>query len=58
MTVIVAVQFKRESGIKKNNNHGTSENLSKHSSYFIKSVYSIQKTPSLLPWAINSWRKC
>ena len=27
-------------------------------SYFMKSVYSIQKTPSLLPWAISSWRRC
>lgn len=35
-----------------------SKNLYKHNSYFIKSVYSIQKTPSLLPWAINSCRKC
>lgn len=32
--------------------------LCKHGSYFIKSVYSIQKTPSLLPWAISSWRRC
>lgn len=30
----------------------------KHASYFIKSLYSIQKTPSLLPWAISSWRRC
>lgn len=32
--------------------------LFKYSSYFIKSEYSIQKTPSLLPWAISSWRRC
>lgn len=26
--------------------------------HFIKSLYSIQKTPSLLPCAISSWRRC
>ena len=32
--------------------------LYKSDYYFMKSVYSIQKTPSLLPWAISSWRRC
>lgn len=26
--------------------------------HFMKSLYSIQKTPSLLPCAISSWRRC
>lgn len=25
--------------------------------YLMKSLYSIQKTPSLLPWGIRSWRR-
>lgn len=25
--------------------------------YLMKSLYSIQKTPSLLPWGISSWRR-
>lgn len=38
--------------------HKQQKHLCKYCSYFIKSLYSIQKTPSLLPCAISSWRRC
>lgn len=59
MNAIVAVCFKRACGIEINQRTEVKIFINNNSnSYFIKSVYSIQKTPSLLPWAISSCRKC